>query len=80
MTKVVWGDSDLDGKVSEVLQGCGATSEAAAMAANTVFRRLRDPGVVLGITRVRASLQRLVDAHFVKKTSGAQPKYYLRKA
>jgi hypothetical protein len=79
MTKVVWEDSDLDKKVSEVLQRCGATSEASAMAANTVFRRLRDPEVVLGITRVRASLQRLVDAHSVRKTGPAQPKYYLRK-
>jgi len=79
MTKVVWEDSDLDGKVSEVMRGCGATGESTAMAANTVFRKLKAPDVVLGITRVRASLQRLVDQRAARKTEGSPPKYYLRK-
>ena len=79
MSKVVWDDPDLDKRVSEVLRECSAVTEPTAMAANTVFRRLREPEVVLGITRVRASLQRLVDAHSAKKTGGSQPRYYLRK-
>jgi hypothetical protein len=79
MTKVVWEDSDLDEKVSELMRACAATGESTAVAANTVFRKLKAPDVVLGITRVRASLQRLVDRHSARKTEGSAPKYYLRR-
>jgi hypothetical protein len=79
MSKVVWEDSDLDGRVVGVLKECGAVSDSTAMAPNTVFRRLKAPEVVLGITRVKESLHRLSESHTVKKTGAGKPRYFLRK-
>lgn len=79
MTKILWEDPDLDTKVLGVLRECGAVNEGGAMAPHTVFRRLKTDAVILGITRVKEALGRLVESRQAKKTSGRKPRYYLRR-
>jgi hypothetical protein len=77
MAKVLWDDPDLDGRVVGALKDLGAGNASNAMAPNTVFRHLKTGEVVLGITRVKDSLHRLVEARRVRRTSGSKPRYYL---
>lgn len=77
MAKLLWDDPDLDSRVIGALKELGATSASNAMAPNTVFKRLKTGEVVLGITRVKDSLHRLVESRRVRRTSGGKPRYYL---